>query len=1592
MQSPKQVFSRIRAAGFIVLSVFLAAGFLFLYNNQHAIPFNQLRHQLLVLFAIFIAVGLAGFCLMEHYRNRSMPFLVWGLGLLLFTVFNALHILSLPGAALSGFRFSVGQAVGFQSAGNLFLALALFSGLARPPSESSIKEWGFALVASLAAVWLVSASSLMFLADGQVTLPKRLLDGGLIGIYAAAAVLVIYAGTQGKIRSAWVLTAIIFGIFSKLCLLTWTQLSGLGFEIGQVTEIVFLASLAIAAVAIKRQSDPENLPDRKGLVNGPTQPVAGLLDEIHDAILVTTPAGDIRYANRSAVRLFGYAQLALQKMNLSDLMNAASHRKLLDFTADGEHRLGSHLEIDFLSKEDALFPTLVRVLKTADADGRTCEHNYIIRDLSDRKEFEQRLEHIVRENIGELRFFKQCIQHATEGIIIVDRNENITYANAAFEQMSGFHASELVGKETKSLAQNPQAQVIHHQIWLAVRAGKVWRGEFGIRRKDASTFLGQLSVVPISGSDGDETRYIWVQHDITRRKALEKSLQEYTEKLTDKTRELENSKFYYESLIEGLSDILIVVDNEGQCIFLNRFGRQRLGLKAEEVTRQHLPTFFDDLLRLERDYGSTLKLEIKDFEAALTPKEGEPFVCSWSASPLLDRSGIQIGAMAVARDVSEFKSSERDLQEHVQKLERKAEDEIRQLKQGMTELTCLAEIGKEIQSKTDLDVILNKVGEAVVALGWGRALVWLHAEEGETSRVVATAGLSGEELETVMAWGDIASEYFEPFFKDEHRVGNSYYVKGGRETSLPFLKLTLDERGDEEWQAEDILMVPIRSRANTLGLIALQDPENRQQPTVRTVTPIESFAGQAAAAIENEAQTKKQKETERRAKFVAEIGKLFYASLKLGEVVEVVAHKGATSIGEFCAVLLDDGSGSLKLEGAYHHNPRMVDLFRRGSETFPVRTGDPLLGKVGSTLEPLLISLPWPEDFQNLSASPFAFLSEEATISSIMAVPLRAQGKVIGTMVYVQFDKRRIFREPALVLAQELADRASLALQNAILFTEAGEKAKELEKASRLKSQFLANVSHELRTPLNAIITLSDILSRRFAKGEFSEENKQLNIIRRSGHNLLNLINDILDLAKIEAGKAEPIYTSIPIRGMIEETVEHMRPLCIQKGLELRLDIASRFPEEIYSDEEKVTRALTNVLTNAVKFTRGGKVHVKAKVADKNNLEIKVSDTGIGIPGDRLDEIFKEFHQVESTDSRTFGGTGLGLAIARNVLTLLGGSIAVSSQLGKGSTFTIKLPVRTRKELHGVEVFEPSSAFSSLRSLPFKAGLEDDRDNLKPNRRTVLVVDDEAESLYIIAYYLRQQNYQVIIPQQGEDPVDLAKDYRPVAVVLDVIMPARSGWEVLRDLKDDPATAGIPVVMVSILAERARALEMGADEYLVKPFKPESLQSFLLKTEKKQRKKTGLVHIARFLTGKNSGNVKAGSRTEASAGEGRRILLVDDDDDSQYALQLILEGAGYEVAFAKEGRDALKQAEALNPNLILMDIMMPGMDGYEAARTLKRNERLKDVPIVAVTAKAMKGDRERTLQAGCDDYIAKPFVTEEILRMVRKWADGRRHA
>ncbi|MBC8641521.1 response regulator [Caballeronia sp. EK] len=673
-------------------------------------------------------------------------------------------------------------------------------------------------------------------------------------------------------------------------------------------------------------------------------------------------------------------------------------------------------------------------------------------------------------------------------------------------------------------------------------------------------------------------------------------------------------------------------------------------------------------------------------------------------------------------------------------------------------------------------------------------------------------------------------------------------------------------------------------------------------------------------------------------------------------------------------------------------------------------------------------------------------------------------------------------------------------------------RAEALQRASRYKSEFLANMSHELRTPLNSSLILAKLLSENKAGNLTNDQIKYAQTIYSAGNDLLNLINDILDLSKVEAGKLDLHIEDVPLQRIMDTLSRTFEPLARQKKLrlELRNDIDD-YPT-LTTDFRRLEQILRNLLSNAVKFTDAGAVSLTLRRAGEGAVQFVVTDTGIGIAPDQLEAIFEAFQQADGTTSRHYGGTGLGLSISRSLAHLLGGDIAVRSAQGTGSTFTLTMPIAYGAAALPGAVEQAPASVAIEAKLPAEQPIEvihvidDDRADAAPGRRLVLVVEDEPDFAQVLLDLAHELGYRCIVSGTAGEALKLAQDSAPNAILLDIGLPDRSGLVVLQELKANPKTRHIPVHVVSASDRSEAALHLGAIGYAVKPTTREQLTAIFQRLEEKSSQKIKrvllveddarqrqsivelisdadveitpvefgrdalellkttifdcmiidlklpdmqggdllrqmagidaysfppvIVYTGRNLTHDEEAELMRYSQsiiikgarsperlldevtlflhkveTDLSADrqamlhvsrsrdrvlDGRRVLLVDDDIRNIFSLSSALEHQGLKVDIGRNGFEAIEALDR-HPDIdvILMDVMMPGMDGLEATRRIREDARFRKLPIIAITAKAMKDDQEQCLAAGASDYLAKPIDVDRLYSLLRVWMPRR---
>jgi signal transduction histidine kinase/DNA-binding response OmpR family regulator len=580
-------------------------------------------------------------------------------------------------------------------------------------------------------------------------------------------------------------------------------------------------------------------------------------------------------------------------------------------------------------------------------------------------------------------------------------------------------------------------------------------------------------------------------------------------------------------------------------------------------------------------------------------------------------------------------------------------------------------------------------------------------------------------------------------------------------------------------------------------------------------------------------------------------------------------------------------------------------------------------------------------------------LSRRLGHRTIAALPLLRGDEVIGVLAVARTEMRPFTdREKALLLT--FADQAVIAIENARLFQELQQKTIELEAASQHKSEFLANMSHELRTPLNAINGFSEVLLERMF-GELNEkQDEYLNDILSSGKHLLALINDILDLSKVEAGRMELDLGTLSLPEALDHSLTMIKERASRHGIALGLEVEPGL-DVIEADERKVKQILFNLLSNAVKFTPdGGRVEVKARQTEDRWVEVAVSDTGVGIAPEEQEQIFEEFRQAGTTADRAHEGTGLGLTLTKKFVELHGGRIRVESAVGEGSTFTFTMPARRTEPATPAPEQAVTSEPSSLPESVSTNG----------HGRVALLVEDDPHSVDLLTLYLEGAGFQVEVARDGAAGLELARRLRPAAIVLDILLPRIDGWDVLMQAKADPDLRDIPVIVVSMLDERGKGFALGAADYLVKPVSRDALLGALRRAVPDSPRADGAV----------------------------KVLAVDDDPIATELVEAILTPEGYTVLKAHGGAEAVALAQAEQPSLVVLDLLMPEMDGFAVVEHLRADPATATIPIVILTSKAMTPAEKKRLN-GRIDYLARKgeFDRATFIEVVRSVSNGGIH-
>ncbi|MGH7491727.1 MAG: hybrid sensor histidine kinase/response regulator [bacterium] len=1044
--------------------------------------------------------------------------------------------------------------------------------------------------------------------------------------------------------------------------------------------------------------------------------------------------------------------------------------------------------------------------------------------------FESEVRRNLMDTVGhwenQVRRLAGILAHGSEAIVHVDLDDRITYASPVFAQLAGHDAQEMIGKPLKTVLPRPYYEAIVPAMQEA-RRERTARTDLHLQGGQEERVL-QVASAPLL----NERQKLQGVHlgllEVTRYHRAERAL---SEALAEKTRSLN----VFQQSLDNVAEALVITDSQFRVLhandaFVRTTGQSRQDLVGHEV-REYRGAEAYPWAEIKRRLAQNKPW--RD-EVIAHGQDGRQYASDLSVMPVEDPEGRFLHYLWIERDVTSRASVQQ-----TQELERR-----------VNQMSKLMKISEDIRLNMSLEVILQSVANAIHTLGWQRVAVF-HGRSGDQFELIASAGFGENGVAVPRKFRKLTYADFAPYLAETFRLSSSFFIDSQQ---LPdkrphFMPKELEVFKVGEWRTHDCVLVPIRARERYAGMIAVFCPSDGRRPTQQLVRDLEVFADDAAIAIENSRLMALHANNENQLRRLNQIGKTFRAAGTLEQVLCEIARILSEAIAQPALIaikILRPSPAPPKQNGNPQSSPAWLaacgQLSSKGKSDGQLLP----LSSVDETLLQRVFQNVVENEFQNIE------LAQEE-LWAMLKLPggrngniryrakvtaLRSRQENFGCILWLQPESDYEWDEEQLRFARELAGQAALTIDNARLFLQTEEKAHALEHVNKLISEFLASVSHELRTPLHAILQFSEIMLSEKPGMLNHEQKHQMEIVQRSGKNLLNLINDILDLSKIEAGKMEASWQQFNPADLLRETVAAMRPLGASKGLQVQLQIASTLPAKMVSDRHMLARVLTNLLGNAVKFTDKGAITIAAECQNRV-LTLSVSDTGKGIPENRLQEIFEPFRQLESSEARKHGGTGLGLAISQRLMGILGGQLEVRSKEGKGSTFTIKLPI------------------GELTNLD----------------------------------------------QKTRRPRGAAR-----------------------------------------ISETANA---------------------------KATKRKGM--FSKWFS--------SAKRRDAA------ILVVEDDESTRYAMEFILEDAGYRVSFAENGEAALLIAQRERPDIILMDIMMPNLDGYQVARMIKAQKQLNHIPLVALTARAMKGDREKALAAGYDDYLTKPFEKKDILAVIARWLE-----
>jgi GAF domain-containing protein/DNA-binding response OmpR family regulator len=903
--------------------------------------------------------------------------------------------------------------------------------------------------------------------------------------------------------------------------------------------------------------------------------------------------------------------------------------------------------------------------------------------------------------------------------------------------------------------------------------------------------------------------------------------------------------------------------------------------------------------------------------------------------PML-REGAPIGAIVITRsEAGAFATGHIDLLktfadqaviavENV-RLFKELEARNRDLTEALEQQTATSEILRAISgAQTDAQPVFEAIVRNAVRLCNGFYSV-LFSYDGEWIHARALHNVSPEGIEA------FAERY--PMRAEERRSVVAVAITEGRVLRIRDMLEGSDvhpesRRFSKVMGHRSYVSVPMVKDSRSVGAISVSRQEVLPFSDAE-VALLQMFADQAVIATENvrlltelQARTRDLTRSVEELQALSAVSRTVSSTLDLPTVLTTIVSRAVQLAGAAGGVIYeyDQPTQAFQLQASHRIPEELVEML--GSA--PLHLGEGATGQAALRREP--VQVPDISEERAYGATRIRTVLLGRGYRSVLAVPLLSEQRILGVLT-VWRQAVGLFPDDVVNLLQTFAGQSALAIQNARLFRELEAKSRELEVASRHKSEFLANMSHELRTPLNAIIGYSEMLQEEAQDQHAEAFVPDLERIHAAGKHLLELINAVLDLSKIEAGKMDLYLETFEVAPLVRDVAAVLQPLAEKNANRLEVRCAPDVGA-MRADLTKLRQALFNLLSNACKFTERGVVSLTATrepATGGDTIVLEVRDTGIGLTPEQMTRLFQEFAQADATTTRRYGGTGLGLALSRRLCRMMGGDITVASEPGRGSTFTIRLPAEVR------ELSREAPAAAARTSAP-------------PGSTRVLVIDDDAAVRDLMARFLGKEGFRVVTAAGGEEGLRLAREIEPDVITLDVLMPGMDGWSVLAALKADAALADIPVVMLTMLDDRNLGYALGAADYLTKPIDRERLVAVL--------------------------------------GRHRRdlpVLVVDDDADFRDLTRRMLEREGYTVVEAVNGRAALDRLRDTAPGVILLDLMMPEMDGFDFVAAVQANPAWRALPIVVITAKDLAPEDHERLNGYVTRVLQKGALSRDTL-------------